>query len=174
VGEDAVKKLYVPEITEQKLYEAAVRYLERYSSGVENLKRVLERRVKRFELRSKEKAPPETLSWISKAVSRCVSAGYVNDNTYTEQKIAALRRQGRSRNYIRQALQLKGISAEAITKFLSTDEADELAAAQRYVARRRLKNSTDSETQQKTLAKIVRAGFSLAVAKKALDTSSKA
>ncbi len=148
--------------TERDLYDAAIRYLERYASSAENLRRVLARRVKRRELRTKEKAPPESDVWINEAVTKCVALGFVDDARYAEQKIAALRRQGRSRRYIQQALALKGVPQAVLRAQLIDDAETEEEAARRYAQRRRLKDT------DKDLAKLVRAGFSLNVAKKAL------
>jgi regulatory protein len=160
-------------ISQQNLYDAALRYLQRYASSAENLRRVLERRVKRWEIRTKQKAPEETPAWIEASVEKCRTHGYVNDDSFAEQKIVSLRRQGRSRNYILRALQVKGINPETSGKFLNNDTEAELDAARRYVERRRLGKNTDPEARQKNLAKLVRAGFSLSVAKAALNDAGK-
>jgi regulatory protein len=155
--------------SEQNLYEAAIRYLERYASSAENLARVLERRIRRWEMRGQEKAPEDVTQWIDKAVQKCIALGYVNDDRYTEQKIVSLRRQGRSKMYILRSLQLKGVAVQTIARFLNGSEEDELQAAQRYVERRRLGKKRDDESRQKDLAKLVRAGFPLNVARRALN-----
>src|SRR5690606_7601722 len=142
-------------------YEAALRYLERYASSAENLRRVLQRRIKRWEIRTKEKAPLGADAWIESAVHKCVALGFVNDARYAEHRIASLRRQGRSTRYIQQALALKGVPQAVLRAQLASDAETEEEAARRYVQRRRLKRN------DKDLAKLVRAGFSLNVAKKA-------
>jgi regulatory protein len=147
---------------EQNLYEAALRYLERYASSVENLRRVLRRRIKRWEIRTKEKASKDVEAWIESAVHKCVALGFVNDARYAEQMIASLRRQGRSKRYIQQALSLKGVPQAVLRAQLVDDAETEEEAARRYVQRRRLKRN------DKDLAKLVRAGFALSVAKKVL------
>jgi regulatory protein len=148
-------------ITQQKLYEAAIRYLERYSSSAANLRRVLQRRIKRFEFRTGEKSPAEAAQWIEIVVDKCIALGFVNDARYAENLIASLRRQGRSRRYIQQALSLKGVKSA-----LPEDGEAEEEAATRLAKRRRLTNT------DKDLAKLVRAGFSLGVARKILKERS--
>lgn len=156
-------------LTATKLYNAAIRYLQRYTSSSDNLRDVLQRRVKRWEIRTKQKAPDEAPQWIAAAVSKCLEYGYVNDAQYAEQRVQAFRRQGRSKMYILRALQLKGIDPETTQRLLGSDEEAELNAAKRYVQRRRLGKKTAPEDRQKDLAKLVRAGFALGVAKQALN-----
>lgn len=146
-------------------YDAAIRYLERYASTADNLRRVLARRVKRWEMRTGDTAPPECAAWIDAAVASCVASGFVDDDRFIEQKIMSLRRAGRSARYIQQSLMQKGADARAVAAALAADDnADdtELAAAVRMVKRKRMVDD------DRNLARLVRAGFSMKIARAAL------
>ncbi len=153
-------------------YDAAIRYLERYSSTADNLRRVLDRRAKRWEIRSGQKAPADIAAWIDAAVASCVASGFVNDDRFVEQKIISLRRQGRSARYIQQALMQKGASARLVADMLAAADADtsadddaDLIAARRMVQRKRMVND------DRNLARLMRAGFSMKTARAALRTT---
>ena len=154
-------------MTEQRLFEAAVRYLQRYAASSEHLRRVLKRKLKRAETYGP--VPPEAVQWIDTAVRRCADYGYIDDKAYAESRVRSLRRQGRSTHYIQRYLQEKGVPQDISAAFLASDENTELASAVRHVQRRRLGRATGPEARQKDLARLVRAGFSLAVARRALD-----
>jgi regulatory protein len=158
-------------LTAAKVYDAALHYLQRYSSSTENLRRVLQRKIKRRQMRFND-VPPEAAQWVDHAVERCLKNNLVNDITYAQSRVQSLRRQGRSRHFILQALALKGVDKKTVLSFMQDEdggeEEAELAAAKRFVAKKRLGQSPVYEDRQKDLAKILRAGFSMDVARRAL------
>ena len=156
-------------LTAQKIYDRAVRYLERYSSSTENLRRVLQRGLKTRQIRFHD-VPPEAPHWVNEAVDKCVRMNLVNDATYTEGRVNSLRRQGRSAHYILRHLTQKGVDKKVIVQFLSRDEDDELAAAKKFAAKKRLGGKTDPDGQRKDLMKMLRAGFAMNIAKRALKS----
>jgi len=160
-------------LTESKIYDAAVHYLQRYASSVAQLRRVLQRKLIRAGMRGEE-VPAEAAQWIEKAVAKCVQHNFVNDQNFTEQKIISLRRQGRSQAFIARTLQQKGVDAAMIKNFLKSDAEADLVAAQRYVQRRRLGRDTTPEGRQKDLARLMRVGFSLTAARQALQSAENA
>lgn len=153
-------------MTENRVFESAVRYLQRYAASTEQLRRVMQRKIKRAEAYGP--VPEEAGEWIESAIKRCVAYGYVDDRAYTESRIRSLRRQGRSTSYIQRALEHKGVPKSLIQELMPRDEEGELEAAKRYVERRRLGRNPEFEARQKDLARLVRAGFSLQIARKAL------
>lgn len=156
-------------LTAQKLYDQAVRYLERYSSSSENLRRVLQRGLKRRQIKFHD-VPAEAKNWVDEAVDKCLQKNLVNDAHYAEGRIHSLRRQGRSANYILRHLTQKGVDKKIVVQLLPREEEDELAAARKYAAKKRLGGKKDADAQRKDLAKMLRAGFAMNVAKKALQS----
>lgn len=154
-------------LTETYFYNAALHYLQRFSAPAEQLRRVLQRKVMRAQMRGEE-TPPEAPQWIDKAVEKCVKLGFVNDQIFTEQKTLALRRQGKARAFIASTLQQKGVDKAMIQDVLGHDAEDELNAAIRAVKRKRLGRDETPEGKQKDLAKLARGGFSLDVARRAM------
>jgi regulatory protein len=95
----------------------------------------------------------------------------VNDAAFTEQKITSLRRKGASARAITMKLREKGIKA-----VIESSEDDELAAAQRYIKRKRLgpfRTRVAEDSKQKDIAALARAGFALPIARKALASIAK-
>lgn len=154
-------------LSESKIYDAALHYLQRYASSVTQLRRVLQRKLLRAKMRG-EDVPEEAQAWIEKAIEKCVKHNYVNDQQFAEQKIISLRRQGRSQSFIAQTLQQKGVDSALVKSLLGSDEEAELEAALRTAKRKRLGRDTTPEGRQKDLVKLLRAGFSMKAAKEAL------
>lgn len=168
----ADKKTY---LSESYFYNAAVYYLQRYAAPEVQLRRVLQRKALRAGMRGEE-VPADTPKWIEKAVEKCLKLGFVNDQVYTEQKALSLRRQGKARNFIANALREKGVEQALIRQVLMVQDEEgedtELAAAIRTVRRKRLGRDTTPEGVQKDLAKLARGGFSLDIARRALKANS--
>lgn len=160
-------------LTAAKISDYAMHYLQRYSSSTENLRRVLTQKMKRRQMRFHD-VPDNVNEWIDQAVDKCVRLKLVDDHAYTEGRINALRRQGRSKHYILRTLTQKGVDKKIVLNYLAKDDENgedaELKAAQRYAAKKRLGNKTDREARQKDLMKMLRAGYAPAIAKQALQS----
>ena len=170
-------------VTEERLYNAALFYLQRYNATRAHLTDILKRKVKRWTLEEPDFAIGADEK-IAVAVKRIVDLGYINDAVFAESKARSLRRQGKSETLIRQHLRHKGVRDEHVmedaieqadTNFVreqvgSTFDAEaddetiraeaEKQALQRFIKRKRRFQSDDPEQRQKDLAKILRAGFS--------------
>jgi regulatory protein len=162
-------------LTPSYLENAALHYLERFSSSSANLKRVLMRKVMRAAAAgTADMTEGERL--VDALIARYVAAGLVDDKAYAAQRAASLRRQGNSRFAIRGKLALKGVGRALIESALGElDEDDaqgEIAAACALVRRRRLgpfrPAAARKDAWQKDLAALARAGFSLDVARRVL------
>ncbi|WP_262691309.1 regulatory protein RecX [Kordiimonas aestuarii] len=175
-------KSYKPKkVSAGYLERAALHYLGRFASSEENLRRVLERKVRR---RNEENAPPtdEQVGWIDDVVKKCAGYGYVNDESYARQRAEGLLRKGKPTRQIMQDLRYKGVEqevAETTVNNLVDEErdakADELAAAA-YVRRRRFgpyrRQGHDIEgRREKEIASMMRAGFSYGLTTRTLDSS---
>ncbi len=172
--------------TAESLAKAALHYLERYACSETALRKVLENRIRRAELTSPAFAADEAAhdslrQAIAQIVDKYKKLGILNDKAFTEAKVNSLRREGRSYRMILQKLGAKGIPSatvhEAIDRHAEgkSSEDAELAAALTLAKRRKLgpfrKAPADAERKRKDLAILARAGYSLAIACKALSTS---
>jgi regulatory protein len=165
-----------PEPTPAALRDAALRYIARYASTEAGLRRVLTNRIDRWRARQDD-IPQDTIARLRTAiddvVAALVQAGLVNDGTFAEAKGTSLRREGRSGRASRAKLIAKGVSAELVKQALPDDPEADLAAAVMTARRRRL-GAFGEGTQaaardgSRDLAKLVRAGFSIGIAQRAL------
>ena len=80
-GEDARKRAggrKPREVTEKRLYNAALYYLYRYSATTASLRKVLMRRVA-ASARAHGTAPEEGAAWIEALICKFQTLGYLND-----------------------------------------------------------------------------------------------
>lgn len=163
------------------LERAALHYLGRFSSTEANLKKVLERKVRR---RNEESAPAtaEQLGWIDDVTAKCVRYGYVDDATYARSRVEALVRKGKPVRTIQQDLRHKGVPSEIATRVLreydsASDEVDmDRQAAAAYARRRRFgpfrRADRDTEDKrEKEKASMMRAGFGYSLTMETLSAS---
>lgn len=163
------------------LENAALHYLERFSSSAENLRRVLLRKVERA-ARFHGDDPETGAAMVEALIVRYRASGLLDDASYAGAKSRSLLRRGSSVRGIRQTLTAKGVDAETIENALSDlagENADgskggtELTAARNYVRRRRLGLWRPAETRaafrEKDMAALGRAGFSWNIARQALE-----
>ncbi len=163
------------------LENAALYYLQRYATSSQNLKNVLTRKIRRSCAHHGDD-PDQFLPLVDKIALRYQEVGLLDDKVYAEGRVAALRRQGLSKQAIQQKLSLKGLAAAEITQALARIDAaaneddHELAAARRLARRKKIgpwrsRPLSDDKAAHKELAVLARAGFSYDTAKRALQTS---
>jgi regulatory protein len=166
-------------ITSEYLHKAALFYLERYAASGEGVRRVLLRRVERA-VREGIADREAATSLVEPVIIRLQKAGLLDDKAFAETKAISLFRQGRPPGVIRRRLSLLGVGEaeiEAALAALQNEEGEnmEIEAARTLVRRRRLGHFRSEEKReefrQKDLAALARAGFSFAVAKRALAGS---
>lgn len=163
-------------ITKERLGNIALHYLERFASSVENLRRVLMRRVDRA-ARFHDTDREEAARWVDALVERYQRAGLVNDKVYAEALTNSLRRRGASTRMVKQKLAAKGVDSDAVDDALEatggTGDATDLKAAFAYAKRRRLgpygPAAKRQDRRQRDMAALGRAGFSYATARKVVE-----
>lgn len=159
------------QVTPAYLERAALAYLERYASSVENLRRVLLRKVaNRCRLRGEDPAPFREA--VDAVVARAVAGSLVDDERYAQGRVASLRRRGGSARLITAKLGAKGLGRGAIEAALAEDPEDDLAAATALARRRKLGPFRPGERapfRDKDLAALARAGFGFGVARQVVD-----
>ena len=161
--------LMTKKITQKRLENIALYYLERYSSSSENLRTVLRRRLRKEELKGAE-VPQEAQEWVDKVVLRMQELSYINDEQYKEGLVRRLKEQGKSARQIRLKLHEKGVDGE----FASTSE-DEYEQALIFLRKKKLgfyRGETREEYKQKDLQKLALAGFSYSTAQQVLALDS--
>lgn len=163
-------------VTGEWLFRAAARYLERYASSTENLRRVLKRKVERRAATHDEQPGEETRSahagLIEETIAKFVDLKLVDDRSFAEAKLRNLRRSGTSGRQAAARLGQKGVDRDTIDAVIAGDETSDLAAAHRYARRRRLgphRLGDQAERRERDVAAMMRAGFSFTDAKAAVD-----
>ena len=166
----------VKKITEKRLENIAIYYLQRYDSCTSKLKDVLYRRVLKIKMLGGD-VPPQVEDWISTIISKMQDLGYINDMRYIENTVRRLQNNGKSMHYILNKLKQDGLPSDLLDAFLQENTSNtfqtDLQSAQRLVYKRKLGYFRDKELQkqmyQKDLAVLARAGFSYEIAKQALE-----
>ncbi len=138
----------------------ALHYLERHGGSERQLRRILDKRIRRSVEAFGEPGPEEAQPLVDALVAKLTRLGYVDDQRVARSRARSLRGRGKSTRAIRAALSRLGIAEALIDDAI---EGDDLEAARTYVRRRRLR------VGQRDLAKLARAGFSYDVARRALE-----
>ena len=141
----------------------ALRHLERYASSAENLRRVLQRRVRR-RVASDDDAVRAADALIDALIPRYRTSGLLDDAAYAAGRARSGVARGRSLRRIAAGLAQKGVGAEdaaAAVAALGDGAADpELAAACAFARRRRLGPYRRANTdRRRELAAFALAGF---------------
>lgn len=160
--------------SEERLTRSAIHYLDRYASSLENLRKVLNRRVNRA-TQANGRSPDEFAVLVDKVVEKCQRAGMVDDRSYAETKLAGLRRRGRSKRRIMATLSAKGVAKDVIAAVIDQDDTSDLDAARTYARRRKLgpwrPQAVRKDFRDKDMAALCRAGYSFEIARKVIDAA---
>lgn len=170
-------------ITPTYLERAALFYLERYSSSAENLRRVLDRKIRRSIEAHGAPGREEAAGWVAELIAKLQRSSLLNDRAYAESRVRRLYAEGKSLGRIRQILAVKGVNKDDVAAALerleaeSTTTVSDLPAAAAYARRRKLgpyRSDPEQrrEMRQKDLGALARRGFSQAVAMKVLNARS--
>ena len=154
----------------KRLKNKALHYLERYASTEAKLAETL----KRFAIRKlSQYSAADIEPHIAYTVSQCVSLGYIDDEAFAQTKWDSGLRSGRSPQWLAQKLRLAGIHNDIISALREAEAEDpdsELRAAIISARKRRIGPfarviPTEFADKQKHMARLVRAGFSLSIAR---------
>ncbi|MFI4947285.1 MAG: RecX family transcriptional regulator [Alphaproteobacteria bacterium] len=144
----------------------ALGHLERYASSAENLRRVLERRVRR-RVGSDGEAVRAAAALIDALIARYCATGLLDDAAYASSRARRGLARGLSRRAIAAGLAAKGVGAEdaaaAVAGLREGASDPELAAAGAFARRRHLgpfRRATQTPADyRRELAAFARAGF---------------
>ena len=160
-------------LTSKRLTNIALSYLGRYESSVEQLRKILSRRVLKEKLKGAD-IPADVESVIESILAKMVSDGYVDDRRFAESVARKCQTAGKSRQFLIGKLKTAGIDADLIREWTDGLADSDLDAARRFVQKKKIGRCRPLERQKecfkKDLAAMARAGFSFDVAKQALET----
>lgn len=158
-------------MTEKRLHNIAVAYLNRYEASEAGFRAMLERRATKAAWAHGED-PASYRSMIENEVAACIDGGFIDNKRYAENQVHQQRGRGASARAIQARLKAKGVADDLIGHALDADERDDSAAAARYARRRRLgpyRTKDRAEKRERDLAALCRAGFSFSLAAKVVD-----
>ncbi len=165
-------------VTPQALERVALAYLDRFDTSERNLRRVLGRALRRAERHVPAAELERAQAFIDELLARYRASGLLDDGRYAESIAQSLRQRGSSRRAIHHKLRARGVGGDVIDAALGETDRDsndaELEAARAMARRRRLgphrPPEQRAERRNRDLGVLARAGFSLEVACRALET----
>jgi regulatory protein len=151
-------------LTEEDLFDYAVKLLGQQMRTVAEVRRVLRRRVE----------PGETGdAKISAVVERLMERKYLNDSAYA-QDYARLRQENASfgKRRVQQDLTRKGVQAPLIAETLETayEDVNEEELARRHLERKRVKKPASQKEAARVARMLMRAGFGSSIIFRILRT----
>jgi regulatory protein len=171
-GSRQARKPRIPKkITAAYLERVAMNYMIRYSAPEAQLRRVLMRRCV-LSCRHHDVPLESVLPHLDHTMSKMVELQLVDDQRFSQGRVASLRRKGASSRMILGKLAAKGVSREIAAASLIADHVDDAEAAARMAQRKRIgpwRSHERKQNRERDLAVLARAGFSYAVAKAAID-----
>ncbi|MGE4064069.1 MAG: regulatory protein RecX [Rhodospirillaceae bacterium] len=169
-------------MTLRRLENIARFYIERFATTSVHLRRVLSRRAERAR-RAHGGDQAEISAWIEQIVERLLQLKLIDDARYAADRAMSLRRLGRGPGRIRALLAAKGVPRAIIERVIketaetASGEDASLTAAIAYAKRRRFgvfgeavsDKLASAKKTTRELAALGRAGFSYAIARRALS-----
>lgn len=164
-------------VTAASIENAALYYLGRYATSSENLRQVLERKIKRA-AKHHDTDIEACIQLIGNLIGRYLENGILNDEAYAKTQAANMNRRGRSLRAIRFCLRKKALPIDVIDKAVKVlaDEvgSPDLAAAVAYARKRRLgpyrRKTSTPVNLDKELAALARSGFSFSLALRIVES----
>ena len=161
--------MYIDLVNEKKLLKFAVDYLSKYDSSKKNLMDVLKRKIFRLDVPGQEKG--KLINTLENIIIKLEQNNLIDDDKYCSAKIYSLSRSGKSKNFIVNYLIKKGVGKlEIQNNFQIFEESNnnwELNSAKLFAKKKNLLESSDS--YEKKLSKMARAGFSSDICKVILN-----
>lgn len=157
------KTKVVKKITKQRLKNIALYYLKRYETSVDNLRRVLRKRINDYAYQNPEFNKNEAYEWGEEILKDFEGYGYINDERFAEMRVRGYISAGKSPRYIQGKLREKGIPEHLVSDLLDHQAYDPQAAALRLAKKKRIgpyrAEEIRAEYRQKDMGTLIRAGF---------------
>lgn len=151
-----------------RLQELALRYVSRFATTRAKLETFLRRKLRERGWAGDREPDLEAIG------AKFVALGYIDDAAFARAKAGALVGRGYGAGRLRQALTVAGVSDEDSAEAREVARSGSVEAALRFARRRRIgpfaPAPLDAPAREKALAAMLRAGHSLALAKRVVDT----
>lgn len=150
----------------------ALFHLRRFSPSLAAMRRVLERRVRRWTRDGATVEGDDVGALLSRVMERLATSGYLDDERLAVAKVSSLRRAGTSARGIGLKLRRAGLATEQVTRARASEPLTDTEAVWIWARRKRLgvyRTSQRKERREKDLAALVRAGFSFREARAVVD-----
>lgn len=164
-----------PPLTRARLEALALRYISRYAATRGMLLRVLARHIQKAVIADASFEKDAARGWAETIADTYEQRGWIDDEARARSLLESAKIKGVSRQRLHMHMQKKGLGAALISETLGTlqDEDDEKAARlfaqKKKLGPYRQKRAEDENAFRKDLARLCRAGFSPAAARKALQ-----
>lgn len=161
-------KRAVPPLDGGALERVAIGYAGRYAVTRAKLKAYLVRKLRERGWDGEGEPPVDAL------VERCARLGYVDDAAFASARAESLSRRGYGARRVETALRIAGIEEEDGAAARAHARAEAWHAALRFAERRRIgpyaELFEERPAREKKLAAMLRAGHSLAIARRIVDS----
>lgn len=162
--EKAKKKKPLRKISQQRLKNIGLYYLERFESSVDNLRQVLTRRVNDYAYHNPDFNKFEAYGWIEEILNDFQKWGYLDDSRYAALKVRDYLAAGKPERYIKIKLRQKGIAEDEVNSVLDQEEYDSREMALRLARKKKIgpfRADDDSRRANRTkdMGTLLRAGF---------------
>lgn len=158
-------------MTQRRLHNIALAYLDRYEASEAGFRAMLERRVYKA-AKAHNEDPSDYQPMIEAEAAKAVEAGFIDNARFAQNQVHIQRGRGASARAIQARLKSKGVDQALIETALQADERDDAQAAWRFARRRRLgpyRTKDRAERRERDMAALCRAGFSFALAARVVD-----
>ncbi len=124
---------FVKKITQSRLQNVALYYLDRFGGTEKSVRNMLHRRIQK----SLQVHPDQDINtirnWVDMVIAKCIDYGYINDSVYTKTRIQKLLDKGKSLTFITHDLYAKGVKSEIIDHHISTYDMVKINAKSVYI-----------------------------------------
>ena len=158
-------------LNEKRLYNIALYYLERFDASAGKLKEVFMRRLYKAKING-DQISPTIMAEMARVIEKLKKQGYLNDDRYLENQVRLLQEGGKSVRFIMQKLHTAGLPENAVREAIEKADISDDVQVRKIVQKRKmgfLRGEKQADFFQKDLAALARMGFSLDVAKRALQ-----
>ena len=164
-------------ITKRYLYNSGLYYLQRYPASTHHFHRVMSRKIDKSLAHHQEPPREDCLQWLQSITAELADLGYLNDDLYLTAMVRSYRRKGLALKAIQAKLIPKGFSGSTIQDAVQNIDAEnenthgEYEAAKIFIRRKKLGAYDEKNrfSEEQSLGKLARAGFSYDIAKKILE-----
>ena len=164
----------VKKITEKRLENIALYYLQRFDTSEQKLREVLQKRVNEYARFDGEFKRNEAYQWIEELIEKFTDCHYLDDARFAENKVRSYLSVGKSKRYIENKLKEKGVSEDIIDECFEEAEYNPWEVILNFAKKKQIggfrkDEEKKREMRQKDMGTLVRAGFDYDMVMRILD-----